>query len=262
MVDIDDGTEPEVATQVAGASGRTPLAADFMPAMIATLPILAVILLFALSDQPVLLRAILYEGNAIALAASFLPLFMPTIAALSIYLAAERGWLSRSPVATTRLAMMAAGSLALFVPLNYLFLQAGALTVGLVWRRVRRRSKRTRVVAVSFAALTMIATIGSIAEWKWSQLDHLPRTLIGRALDGITRVNIGEDEKRSVLVISVNDAYAIVASRDYPPQVEAIPLKLLETAELCQIPPNWNQRSVMNHLMGEAVSSAQPCASK
>ncbi|MEV4693530.1 hypothetical protein ACFWDK_28430 [Micromonospora chalcea] len=68
------------------------MADDLMPAVLTALPLLLVLLLLSLTDQHVLLRSVVQEGNPLGLTALLLPLFLPTIAASLVYLARQRGW--------------------------------------------------------------------------------------------------------------------------------------------------------------------------
>jgi hypothetical protein len=84
---------------------RATFADDIMPATLTTLPILFVILLLALTDQTVLLRSIVQEGNPLGLAILFVPLFSPTIVASLVYFAKARGWIHFSATWTNVLAL-------------------------------------------------------------------------------------------------------------------------------------------------------------
>lgn len=100
-----------------------------MPATLTTLPILFIILLLALTDQTVLLRSIVQEGNPVGLAILFIPLFSPTIVASLVYFAKARGWIQLGARWTNILALVPAGGIGLFVPLNYLGLQVGVFAI-------------------------------------------------------------------------------------------------------------------------------------
>ena len=243
---------------VGPAAEPATFADDVMPAALTTLPVLFVIILLALTDQTVLLRSIVQEGNPLGLAILFIPLFSPTIVASLIYLAKARGWISLNVRWTNVLALVAAGSLGLFVPLNYLGLQIGVFAVILTWLRVRHRSMRWRATALTLAVSAAVFGLGAVAQWKWSRIDHLPRTAVGRVVDGLTRMNVHDrDGGRSVLVISVNDAYAIVASQGYPPRVETVRLEVLQEGSICQLKPNWNQISLFRHWAGGTTELAK-----
>ncbi|GIF00100.1 hypothetical protein Ari01nite_75640 [Paractinoplanes rishiriensis] len=232
-----------------------------MPATLTTLPVLFVIILLALADQTILLRSIVQEGNPLGLAILFIPLFSPAIVASMVYLANGK-WINLGTGRTNALALILAGGMGLFVPLNYFVLQVGVFAVVLTWRRMRRRP-RWRLFVVTAVISVALFTLGVVSQWKWDRIDHFPRTAVGRIVDGLTRMNI-EDRSggRSVLVISVNDAYAIVASREYPPTVETVSLDVLENGHICQLEPNWNQVSLVRHLFGGKAglaNSAAPC---
>jgi hypothetical protein len=260
------GDEVFVTTNVDQSDHRVRFADDFMPAMLASAPILAIILLLSLTNQGLLLRSILYEGNPLALLASLLPLFFPTLAVAGVRLAKARGWLRWSVRASNRLAIVLATSLTFLVPLNYVALQLATLVIAAASRAILRSGLKRHWSAVSIAAITLaaIAAIGAVAGWNPREVDRLPRSVVGRVVDGFTRMNIDDREGgRSVLVISVNDAYAIVATRDYPPRIESIPAETLKSGQLCQLEPRWNQRSLASYagefLMGKSSSTVTMC---
>lgn len=253
-------------TTVNSPTERPTFADDVMPATLTTLPILFVILLLALTDQTVLLRSIVEEGNPVGLAILIIPLFSPTIVASFVYFAKARGWIHLSTRWTNILALALAGGLGLFVPLNYLGLQVGVFAISLTWLRVRHRRMRWRVTLLALVAVGSLVGLGTVAQWRWDRVDHLPRVAVGRIVDGLTRMNVDDRPGgRSVLVISVNDAYAIVASRDYPPKVETISLETLQKGRICQLKPRWNQVSLIRHLTGganELANSTEVCINR
>ncbi|MDG4829991.1 hypothetical protein O7627_11845 [Solwaraspora sp. WMMD1047] len=258
------GDASTISTTTVNSSGeRATLADDVMPATLTTLPILVVILLLALTDQTILLRSIVQEGNPLGLAVQFMPLFSPTIVASLVYFAKARGWLRLSAGWTNLLALVPAGLLGLFVPLNYLGLQLVVFGVSLTWLRVRHRRPRWRIVVLALVITGSLAGLGAVAEWRWRRIDHFPRVAVGRIVDGLTRMNVDDrPQSRSVLVISVNDAYALVASQSYPPTVEAIPVETLQKGRVCQLKPRWNQVSLIRHLTGgadELANSVEVC---
>ncbi|MDG4773711.1 hypothetical protein [Solwaraspora sp. WMMD792] len=261
------GNASTISTDTINSPGeRATFADDVMPATLTTLPILVVILLLALTDQTVLLRSIVQEGNPLGLVALFIPLFSPVIVASLVYFAKVRGWLRLSAGWTNVLALVPAGVLGLFVPLNYLGLQLVVFGVSLTWLRVRHRRSRWRIVVLALVITGSLAGLGAVAEWKWPWTDHLPRVAVGRIVDGLTRMNVHDrPQSRSVLVISVNDAYALVASQGYPPTVETISLETLQEGRVCQLKPRWNQVSLIRHLTGGAdklANSVEVCMSQ
>lgn len=240
-------------TETGAPAERPTFADDIMPAALTTLPILFVIMMLALTDQTILLRSIVQEGNPVGLAILFIPLFSPSIVASLVYFAKTRGWIRLTARWANILALTPAGFLGLFVPLNYLGLQVGVFALSLIWLRVRHRDRIWRLSILGMAATIIITGLGEVSEWKWRRVDHLSRTAVGRIVDGLTRLNIDDQPGgRSVLVISVNDAYAIVASREYPPTVGTVPLEVLERGRLCQVPPRWNQVGLIRHMTGSA----------
>ena len=251
------GGDSYASTTVHPPADRVPLADDVMPAALTTLPILFVILMLALTDQTVLLRSIVQEGNPLGLTLLLIPLFSPAIVASLGYFAKARGWLRLSAKWTNVLALAPAGALGLFVPLNYLGLQAGVFLVSLTWLRVRHHRRRWQVTLLTLVIAGSLLAVGAVAQWRWTRLDQLPRVAVGRLVDGLTRMNIDDRPGgRSVLVISVNDAYAIVATRDYPPRVETLPLDTLQRGRICQLEPRWNQVSLLRHWFGGPAGRA------
>jgi hypothetical protein len=253
-------------TTVNSPTGRPTFADDVMPATLTTLPILFVILLLALTDQTVLLRSIVQEGNPVGLAISFIPLFSPTIVASLVYFAKARGWTRLSARSTNILALVPAGGIGLFVPINYLGLQVGVFAISLTWLRVRHHRMRWRVTLLALVAAGSLVGLGAVAQWRWGRVDHLPRVAVGRLVDGLTRMNVDDRPGgRAVLVISVNDAYAIVASQGYPPRVESISPEILQSGRICQLKPRWNQVSLIGHLTGgstELANSTEVCINR
>ncbi|MEV0157223.1 hypothetical protein AB0H57_26330 [Micromonospora sp. NPDC050686] len=202
------------------------MADDLMPAVLTALPLLLVLLLLSLTGQHALLRSIVQEGNPLGLTALLLPLFLPTIAASLVYLARQRGWLGWTLRATNWAAAGLAAGFAIFVPLNYLLLQLIAFLVSLGWIWGRRRLARHRrgIAIVAIIVLAALVVEEGLAESGWPRYS-LSRIAVGRVVDGLTRMNLGNTDakpKRSVLVVSVNDGYAIVASTGYPPRMESM----------------------------------------
>ncbi|WP_154942978.1 hypothetical protein [Micromonospora palomenae] len=244
---VDSSVRSVSSSSVSYAADRATFADDLMPAVLTAAPLLLVLLLLSLTGQNVLLRSILQEGNALGLTALLLPLFLPTIAASLVYLARHRGWLGWSVPATNWLAGGLAAGFAIFVPLTYLLLQLGAFVVSLGWimlrRRLARHRKRIAVVAIIVLAACIVEE--GLAESAWPRYS-LSRIAVGRVVDGLTRMNIGDAGKkteRSVLVVSVNDGYAIVASTGYPPKVESMAPSELAAGRLCQLKPRGSQLS-------------------
>ncbi|WP_045741055.1 hypothetical protein [Actinoplanes rectilineatus] len=103
-----------------------------MPATLTTLPVPFVILLLTLTDQTVLLRSIVQEGNPAGLVIQLIPLFSPAIVASLVYFAKARGWIRLNTGSTNLLALAPAAVIGLFVPLNYLGLQVGVFAVSII----------------------------------------------------------------------------------------------------------------------------------
>ncbi|MFG3577840.1 hypothetical protein [Micromonospora chersina] len=227
------------SSTVSYAPDRASLADDLMPAVLTALPLLLVLLLLSLTGQHVLLRSILQEGNPLGLTALLLPLFLPTIAASLVYLARQRGWLGWTRRATNWAAAGLAAGFAIFVPMNYLLLQLIAFLVSLGWIWARRRLARHRrgIAIVAIVMLAALVVEEGLAESGWPRYS-LSRIAVGRVVDGLTRLNLEDADaktERSVLVVSVNDGYAIVASTGYPPRMESMAPSELAGGRICQL---------------------------
>ncbi|MEU8130305.1 hypothetical protein AB0B68_24065 [Micromonospora sp. NPDC049049] len=223
------------------------MADDLMPAVLTALPLLLVLLLLSMTGQHVLLRSIVQEGNPLGLTALLLPLFLPTIAASLVYLARQRGWLGWTLRATNWAAAGLAAGFAIFVPMNYLLLQLVVFLVSLGWIWARRRLARHRP-GIAIVAITLLAALvveEGLAASGWPRYS-LSRIAVGRVVDGLTRMNLDDANakpERSVLVVSVNDGYAIVASAGYPPRMESMAPSKLASGRICQRRPRGMQLS-------------------
>jgi hypothetical protein len=251
------------SSTISHTSDRTTFADDLMPAALAAGPILVVLLLLSLTGQTVLLRSIVQEGNPLGLVALMTPLFLPTIAAFVVYAARARGWLDLDVKDTNWLAVGAATGFALFVPLVYVGLQLGAFFVGLLWFTVLRRKlirHRQSLAIVAVVAIAVLLAMEGVAEHAWPRYS-VSRLTVGRMLDGLTRMNITHGDERSVLVISVNDAYAIVASQGYPPVVESMPAEELKKGEICQLESRYDQLSIVR-IVGTLLSKKKGTPNK
>ncbi|MFC4148004.1 hypothetical protein ACFO0M_17245 [Micromonospora mangrovi] len=236
------------SSTVSYAPDQATVADDLMPAVLTALPLLLVLLLLSLTGQHVLLRSIVQEGNPLGLTALLLPLFLPTGAASLVYLARQRGWLDWTLRATNWAATGLAAGFAIFVPLNYLLLQLIAFLASLGWIWGRRRLVRHRrgIAIVAITVLAALVVEEGLAESGWPRYS-LSRIAVGRVADGLTRMNLGSTDakpKRSVLVVSVNDGYAIVASTGYPPRMESVAPSELAGGRICQLRPRGMQLSL------------------
>lgn len=246
------------SSTVSYAPDRASVADDLMPAVLTALPLLLVLLLLSLTGQHVLLRSIVQEGKPLGLTALLLPLFLPTIAASLVYLARQRGWLGWTLRATNWAAAGLAAGFAIFVPLNYLLLQfiAFLVSLGWIWARRRLAPHRQGIAIVAIIVLAALVVEEGLAESGWPRYS-LSRVAVGRVVDGLTRMNLedaGTKTERSVLVVSVNDGYAIVASTGYPPRIESMAPSELAGGRICQLRPRGMQLSPFQWI-GRVVSA-------
>jgi hypothetical protein len=120
---VDSSLTQNTVHEAGPAEEGPRFADDLMPATLTALPVLLVIVLLSMTGQTVLLRSIVQEGNPLGLVLLLLPLFLPTIAAATVYLARARGWIRCSRSTANIAAGALATGLALFVPVNYVLLQ-------------------------------------------------------------------------------------------------------------------------------------------
>lgn len=131
--------------------------------------------------------------------------------------------------------------------MNYLLLQLVAFLVSLGWIWARRRLSRHRqgIAIVAIIVLAALVVEEGLAESGWPRYS-LSRIAVGRVVDGLTRMNLGDvgaKTERSVLVVSVNNGYAIVASTGYPPKMESMAPSELAGGRICQLRPRGMQLS-------------------
>lgn len=247
--------DPGAGTPAASAAG------DLLPAILASVPLILLVLVTGFADDPVLLHALIFDGQPVNLMASLLPLFLPVIGATVVSLGALRGWWAMSRERTGLAAAATGAVLAVFTPINYLALQLSVVGIVFVARLLRRhvRASWIRLVGVMTALAVLIGCVGLIAGWKL-QRDYMARVVVGRVIDGLVRWNIEDgDRSQDVLIISREDTYSLVVSSQYPYALEAIPAATMNEGWPCRIQPNWNQRTLLSFLLGGAEGGTRIC---
>jgi hypothetical protein len=259
-----EATAPGPARGNADAGAGTSAASaaeDLLPAILASVPLILLVLVTGFADDPVLLHALIFDGQPVNLTASLVPLFLPVIGATVVSLGALRGWWAMSRERTGPAAVTTGAVLAVFTPINYLALQLSVVGVVFVARLLRRhvRASWIRLVGVVTALAVLIGCVGVIAGWKL-QRDYMARVVVGRVIDGLVRWNIeygGRSE--NVLIISREDAYSLVVSSEYPYALETIPAATMNKGWPCRVRPNWNQRTLLSFLLGGAEGGTRIC---
>lgn len=238
----------ETGIRLASASGETKsIADDLIPATLASIPVIVLVFVLGLSDQPALTHAILQDGKPLSLITPLAPLFLPTIAVVFVYMAKRRGWMKWVTHKTNSVALTLGIGLSAFVPLNYLLLQAAAtmITLSVILGRHRRWGRARKIVVVALQLALVAVLIASVSAWKVSQLDYFSRVATGRVLEGLSRINVidGQGERSLLIIGVVGNNYAVVATSGYPSRIEHVHPSVIANGKPCQVLPNWNQRS-------------------
>lgn len=200
-------------------SGLAAFAAELVPALLAALPVGVVILALGLFAQPGVFSTALQEGNVTALFLTLVPLFLPTIAALGVYAVMHFSKTWRGDRYPQRLAVATFLLCQIFVPLPFISLQIALLLAGYALAAKGKTIKRITcgLLCIIFlgAGLAMGATRWGATGGSWA--DTVPRALVGRALNGLERVNLSS-QKRSVLIVNRGVTYTTIISTGYPPR--------------------------------------------